>query len=198
MKRNGIDVRQRYAQEIEAEARMFYRKALDLLNANDIAFLVGGAYALQRYAGIVRSTKDFDIFVKPEDCERALNLFAPRGYRTEIPFPHWLGKIYDGEYVVDVIFGSGNGTTSIDEDWFRYAVDDVVLETTIKLVPPEEMIYSKAYVMERERYDGADVNHIIRATGEKMDWRRLLMRFGSDWKVLLNHLVLFDFVYPSE
>lgn len=32
----------------------------------------------------------------------------------------------------------------------------------------------------------------------KLDWPRLLGRFDGPWRVLLNHLVLFGFIYPSE
>ncbi len=60
------------------------------------------------------------------------------------------------------------------------------------------MIWSKAFVAERERYDGADVAHLIRACHAQMNWDRLLARFGPHWRLLLSHLVLFDFIYPSE
>jgi len=52
--------------------------------------------------------------------------------------------------------------------------------------------------MERERYDAADVAHLIRALGPQLDWPRLLWRFGDHWRVLLSHLVLFGFIYPGE
>jgi hypothetical protein len=60
------------------------------------------------------------------------------------------------------------------------------------------MIWQKSYIMERERFDGADVQHLLRARGHRLDWDRLLARFGPDWRVLLCHLVLFGFVYPEE
>jgi hypothetical protein len=66
------------------------------------------------------------------------------------------------------------------------------------LCPAEEMIWSKAFVMERERYDGADIAHLIRAIGDRLDWQRLLRRFGPHWRVLMSHLVMFGFVYPAE
>jgi hypothetical protein len=56
----------------------------------------------------------------------------------------------------------------------------------------------RSFVMERERYDGADVAHLIRACGPELDWRRLLHRFGRNWRLLLSHLVLFGFIYPGE
>jgi hypothetical protein len=74
-----------------------------------------------------------------------------------------------------------------------------VLGVPVRLCPPEEMIWSKAFIMERERYDGADVAHLVRACAETLDWARLLERFGSEhWRVLFSHLLLFGFVYPCE
>jgi hypothetical protein len=32
------------------------------------------------------------------------------------------------------------------------------------------MIWSKGFVMERERFDGADVTHLLRAVGPKLNW----------------------------
>jgi hypothetical protein len=60
------------------------------------------------------------------------------------------------------------------------------------------MIWSKAYVMERERYDGADIAHLIRACGSRLDWQRLLDRFGPHWRLLLSHLTLFGFIYAAQ
>ena len=41
------------------------------------------------------------------------------------------------------------------------------------LCPPEEMIWSKAFVQERERFDGADVLHVFRTLGRTLSWDRL-------------------------
>lgn len=56
----------------------------------------------------------------------------------------------------------------------------------------------RAYIMERERFDGADIAHILQSCAEKLDWPHLVQRFGPDWRVLLSHLVLFGYIYPSE
>jgi hypothetical protein len=52
--------------------------------------------------------------------------------------------------------------------------------------------------MERERFDGADIAHILRCCVAEIDWPHLLRRFGPDWRVLLSHLVVFGYVYPGE
>jgi len=115
-----------------------------------------------------------------------------------LTYPHWLGKAKCANALVDVIFSSGNGVSLVDDDWFRYATEGLVFDVPVKLCPPEEMIWSKAFVAERERYDGADIMHILLACAETLDWDRLLKRFGEHWRVLFSHLCLFGFVYPSE
>jgi hypothetical protein len=77
-------------------------------------------------------------------------------------------------------------------------VRDESLGFPVRLMPVEEMIWSKAFLMERERFDGADVAHLLLATGDRLDWNRLLDRFGDNWRVLLAHLVLFGYIYPGR
>lgn len=160
--------------------------------------MVGGAYALAQYSGIERHTKDLDLFVRKADAEDVLKLFARSGYKTEMTFSHWLGKVFKGEHFIDIIFSSGNAVADVDDEWFQHAPDAEVFGVDVKLSPPEEMIWSKAFIMERERYDGADVAHILHSCHETLDWERLLRRFGSHWKVLLTHLLLFGYIYPAE
>jgi hypothetical protein len=184
--------------DLSLEAQAFYRKAIRILSDARVPFMVGGAYALAQYTGVIRHTKDFDVFVRPADARRTLDAFARAGYRTEMTFTHWLGKVFAGQDFVDVIFSSGNGVAKVDDEWLAHAATARFLGEQVLLVPPEEMIWSKGFVIERERFDGADINHLLRARGRTLDWPRLLRRFGRYWHVLLAHLVLFHFVYPSE
>jgi hypothetical protein len=184
---------------LSAESIRFYRQALSILTEAGIPHLVGGAYAYARYTGIQRHTKDFDVFIRREDFDRAAKAFEAAGYRSELTFPHWLGKAYgNGEDFVDLIFSAGNGVAVVDDRWFEHAVKDQVFGVDTLLIPAEEMIWSKGLIMERERYDGADVAHVIRAVGEKLDWARLLERYGPFWRALYAHIVLFGFIYPSD
>ena len=176
----------------------FYRDALALMVKSEIPFVVGGAFALQRYTGLARDTKDIDIFVRPEDIEPTLAMFERAGYSTELPYPHWLAKAHCGELFIDVIFSSGNGLAVVDDEWFNHAPDAEVMGLPVKLSPVEEIIWSKAFIMERERFDGADVAHLLHATAQSLDWHRLLRRFDGHWQVLFTHLVLFGYIYPTE
>jgi hypothetical protein len=176
----------------------FYRSVMSRLNDAGIPFLVGGAYALAYYTTIMRNTKDFDIFVRRQDMERALAVLESGDCHTEFTYPHWLGKAICGDDLVDIIFSSGNAIANVDDEWFAHAPTTDVLGMPAKLSPAEEMIWSKAFIMERERFDGADVLHVILRCGVSFDWPRLLRRFDEHWRVLLSHLVIFGFVYPAE
>jgi hypothetical protein len=182
---------------LEPETIDFYRDVMVRLNEAKVPFLVGGAFAFGRYTGIERHTKDFDIFLRKQDIDPALKVLEGGGYRPEWTFPHWLAKSWNGEDFVDLIFSAGNAVAVVDEVWFDKSVDGEVFGMKAKLCPAEEMIWSKSFIMERERFDGADVAHLIYARGRELDWRRLVKRFDQHWRVLFSHVVMFGFIYPG-
>jgi hypothetical protein len=182
----------------EGATAQFYARAMQTLDEANVPFLVGGAFALWYYTHICRPTKDLDLIVLPSDRERALDALATAGYRTEITFPHWLAKAFEGDDFIDLIYNSGNGLAPADAEWFTNAPVARLLGRRVRVSPPEELLLGKAFVMERERYDGADVAHLLLSHGARLDWQRLLRRFGGRWRVLLSHLVLFGLIYPTE
>src|SRR5262249_19006419 len=106
-------------------------------------------------------------------------------------------KAKKGEHFVDIIHDSANGRCPVDDGWFRTAPLGLVFGVPVRLCPAEEVIWTKSFVMERERFDGADICHLVEACGHEIDWRRLLDRYGSDYRILLGHLTFFSFIYPS-
>lgn len=169
----------------EAHVR-FYRRVMEVLARHHVPFLVGGAYALAHYSEVGRTTKDLDLFIRRDDWARLASVLADYSIATSVPFPHWLGKAQEGDSLVDMVFTSGNGLCPVDDSWFERAAAGEVLGVEVKICAPEELIWSKAFIMERERYDGADVMHLIRATYHTLDWNHLIARFGEHWEVLLS------------
>lgn len=170
--------------------------ALRALTDDGVPYMVGGAYAFFEYTGIYRDTKDLDVFLMREDVPTAFAALEREGFRTELTDDVWIAKGFMGEYFIDLIFSSGNGVATVDRAWFDNAPRGMALGVPCLLIPPEEMIWSKGFVNERERFDGADVNHVIHACGERMDWRRLMARFERYWEVLFAHLMFYRFAYP--
>jgi hypothetical protein len=175
----------------------FYASVMTELASAHVQFLVGGAAGLQHHTGICKDTKDLDLFLRERDVQRALHALEAAGLETEIAFPHWLAKARLDERFVDLIYNSGNGATPVDDAWFARASHGTMLGRPVAFCPVEETIWSKSFVMERERYDGADVAHLLAARAKTLDWKRLVARYGRYWRVLLSHLVLFQFIYPD-
>ena len=185
-------------EEVAPHTADFYRSALRVLADAEVPFLVGGAFAHACFTGIRRSTKDLDLFIRREDYDRVAQIMAAQGWRTEMPYPHWLAKVWCGEDFIDLIFNSGNGVTPVDERWFDDNAQADILGVPVRVSNMEDGLLSKAFIMERERYDGADVAHTIQANAERIDWEKLVRRFGDNYRVLLAHLTLFGFIYPGE
>lgn len=176
----------------------FYRDVLQILNRENLRYLVGGAYALNHHTGIERHTKDFDIFIARADFEKIARALTNAGYPTELTYPHWLGKTRHNGDFIDLVFSSGNGVAEVDEEWFQFSTEAKIFGIETRVCPPEEILWSKAFIMERERFDGADVAHILLVCGENLDWHRMMARFHSHWRLLLAHLVLFGMIYPAK
>lgn len=182
----------------DRHAEAVYRRALRQLSAAGMPHLVGGSYAHMHYTRSSRETKDLDLFLRARDVDQAASALRAVGFETELTHPHWLGKAHAHGLCVDLIFDSGNGVTPVDDNWFVHARAATVLGVPVQFVPVEELIWSKAFVMERERYDGADVAHLLRDAADVLDWQRLLGRFEPHWRVLLSHVVLLGFIYPGH
>jgi hypothetical protein len=172
--------------------------AIQLLSDAGVPFLVGGAYAFAHYTGIYRDTKDLDLFIRKRDADQALVVLGQNGWRTESNVHGWLHKAFWDDFLVDLIFASGNGITIVDDEWFEHAVSAQMLGCACQVPPAEEIFWSKAFVLERERFDGAELTHLLLKVGKSFDWPRLLKRFDRYWEILLAHLLFFRFAYPAD
>ncbi len=179
-------------------ATEFYREALQYLNESQIPFLMGGAFTLYNYTGVYRDTKDLDIFCKPSDYPGIMKFFARKGYVTELTDVRWLAKIFKGEYFIDLIFNTVNNICTVDDTWFENSTEGELHGVPVRFMGPEELLWCKIYVQNRERYDGADINHLILKQGKNMDWKRVLFHLEPHWHLLLGQVLNFQFVYPAE
>ena len=185
-------------EEQRREAHAFYKEALQLLNQCGTQFMLGGAFAMFHHTGIYRDTKDLDVFCKPSEYTKILKFFADQGYETQLTDVRWLAKVFKGEYFIDIIFDTVNNICTVDDTWYQHATRGEFVGEKVLLLAPEELIFCKMYVQNRERFDGADVNHIILKSGKQMDWKRVLFRMDPHWHILLSQLLMFQFVYPSD
>jgi len=180
------------------EHRRVWRKALRALNAAGVPYVVTGALGLYQHTGIWRNTKDMDLLLERTYLDDALAVLERADFACRIVDEVWLAKAYDGEIWVDLLFGSGNGLIQVDSLWYTRSKQASVAGIPTRIVPPEDLLWMKAFVAERHRFDGPDVVHLINEVGHLMDWEHVLWRFGEHWKLLAIHIMLFDFIFPGR
>ena len=189
--------REEFGPELSPQEREVFARGLGALNDGGIPYLVGGAFAKHAYTNVWRRTKDLDIYVRPEDVRQALELLESAGFTTEIPFRQWLAKAHWEPHFIDIIFGTGHGQLRVDDGWFERSKRATLAGLEVQLAPREELLASMLYVMERDRFDGPEVNHLI-LQSENLDWQHVVTLLGKHRLLLLVHLLHFAFVYPGR
>lgn len=180
------------------EQEQLFREVLQVMNESKIPYVVSGAFALGQHTGIWRNTKDLDLFLSPEDVPPSLKKLEEMGFETEVCDPVWLAKARRGEFYVDLITGMSNAVIMVDRSWIERGLAAEVMGVPSRVLAPEELIASKLFVTRRERFDGADIIHVIHSTQGKLDWDRVLEIVGEHWMIVLWALVLFQYTYPAD
>ena len=184
--------------DFTAEQIELFHAVLQHLNERHVPYVVAGAAALREHTGIARNTKDLDLFLPAEHVEDALQSLQEEGFETEVNDPVWLAKAHRGDYFVDLISGMSNAVIVVDQSWIDRGIPCEQFGAKVKVLAPEELIASKLFVTRRERFDGADIAHVIYGTRGKIDWDRLMNLVGEHWEMLLWSLILFGYVYPAH
>lgn len=185
-------------EKIPSDQHALFREVLESFENSGKQYAVAGAFALQKHTGIFRSTKDLDVFLSPEAACAALKELKEAGFQCEVCDPIWLAKVHRDDYFVDLITGMSNGVITVDRSWIDRAQPANVLGVSTRVLAAEELLASKLFVTRRERFDGADISHIIFATRGNLDWLRILQLAGDHWELVLWNLILFRYVYPAQ
>jgi Nucleotidyl transferase of unknown function (DUF2204) len=180
------------------EQEQLFQEVLRLLNEKQVPYMVSGAFALQKHTGIWRDTKDLDLFLPAENMKHALQYLQDAGFECEVCDPVWLAKARRGDYFVDLINGMSNAVIMVERSWFEHSIPAQVLGVETRVLAAEELLASKLFVLFRERYDGADMAHIIFASEGKLDWNRVVELVGEHWELLFSVIVMFHYIYPTS
>jgi hypothetical protein len=184
--------------DVPEEQATLFEEVLTVLEEKRVPYAVSGAFALRQHTGICRFTKDLDLFMTAETSKQAFAYLRERGFECEVCDPVWLAKARKDEFFVDLITGMSNGVIVVENSWIERARPAVVHGVTSRVLAPEELVASKLFVAKRERFDGADIAHVIYGTYKAFDWKRELELVGENWEILFWSLVLFRYVYPAQ
>jgi Nucleotidyl transferase of unknown function (DUF2204) len=184
--------------QVPDEQATLFEEVLTVLEEKHVPYAVSGAFALRQHTGICRFTKDLDLFMTAETSKHAFTHLRERGFECEVCDPVWLAKARKDEFFVDLITGMSNGVIVVEDSWIERAQPAVVHGVKTRVLAPEELVASKLFVAKRERFDGADIAHVIYGTYKAFDWKRELELVGENWEILFWSLVLFRYVYPAQ
>lgn len=178
-----------------------YKRVIAEARKRGLNFAVGGGLAAMVYAGQWRNTKDIDLYVperQHEDMIRTVRDLGLQDYYEILPYDRkWIYRSYKQETIVDVIWAMANQRAVVDETWLRGPQVEADGER-FQLLAPEEELWSKLYVMQRDRCDWPDALNLLYGVGPELDWRHLLQRVEPDVALLAGLLSVFGWICPQR
>jgi predicted nucleotidyltransferase len=119
-------------------------------------------------------THDIDVFIASADEPEALAALQGVGFAIEPVESTWLSKVRWKDVVVDLI-RCATGPVFLDEEMLTRAVPATVWGTPVKVIPPEDLVVTKALA------HSEDTSHywwdaLAVVAGVELDWEYLLMR----------------------
>ncbi len=186
---------------ISPEEWSAYESALQVVSKAKVDFLLGGAFGLAVYTNRWRDTKDLDLLVLPRDRDAIVQALTDSGfvdYYEKCAYDRgWIYRATRDGFIVDVIWAMANRRAEVDSLWFERAPTISIQNEKLRIVPAEELLWHKLYVMQRERCDWPDVLNLLYAGGPTLDWQHLLNRLENDTQLLKAALIVFDWICPE-
>jgi predicted nucleotidyltransferase len=152
------------------------KRAAAALRDADIPFLLGGSLASWARGG-PETHHDLDLMIKPEDAERAVEALVQAGMRADDPPEEWLAKAYDGDVLVDLIFGP-KGLPMTDEVIARGEAM-AVLGMDMRVMALEDVLVTKLMALSEHALRYESLLRITRALREQVDWDAVRDRTAS-------------------
>jgi hypothetical protein len=172
-----------------------YRRVMDEARRSGVRFAFGGAFATGVYISELRSTKDFDFYILPEQREAMIEAIQRAGLRDHyelLPYDRgWIYRASTDGIIVDAIWAMANQRAQVDQRWLEAGPEISLRGELLRAIPIEELIWSKLYVLQRERSDWGDVLNLIAAQAGNIDWNQLIQRLGPDTPLLAGALCVF-------
>jgi predicted nucleotidyltransferase len=153
-------------QSFEAIGKTLKRAGAALREAG-VPFLLGGSLASWARGG-PETRHDLDLMLKPEDAERAVEVLSELGMRPERPPEGWLYKVWDGDVLVDLIFGPKD--LAMTDEVIARGDEIDVLGMDIRVMALEDMLATKLLALDEHSCDYSSLLQIVRALREQIDW----------------------------
>jgi hypothetical protein len=179
-----------------------YRRVMQEARAAGVRLAFGGAFATGVYTGDLRNTKDFDFYILPAQREAMIEATRRAGlhdYHDQLPYDrNWIYRASSDGVIVDSIWAMANRRTEVTERWLTTGPLVQLREEVIRAIPIEDLIWSKLYVLQRDRCDWGDVLNLIQAQTQVIAWPALIDRLGEDAPLLGGVLLVYAWLAPER
>jgi predicted nucleotidyltransferase len=166
------------------------KRAGGALHEAGIPFVLGGGLACWARGG-PKTEHDVDFLLRPDDVQRAQQVLAQAGMRTEKPPEGWLLKAYDDGVLIDLIFDPRGG--AVGDDTFARAEELEVHAMRLQVAALEDVLVQKLLALTEQDPDYSSVLELARSLREQVDWNDVRERtkespFASAYFTLLGEL----------
>jgi hypothetical protein len=179
-----------------------YRQVIEKAQALGIPFSMGGGFAQMTYTGWPREARDVDLFVLPHYRDKMIRITRDAGlddYYDDKPYDReWIYRSAKGDVIVDLIWAMANKRAEVDGAWVERGPEIKVDGVRFRLIPPEELLWIKLYIVQRDRSDWPDALNLLYSRGPELDWRHVLTRLGADRSLLTGLLAVFSWLCPDR
>ncbi len=202
MEERRSEVQTAWQAQIPDEQWSVYQRVLAEARARGLRYALGGAVALATYTGQWRNTKDLDLFILPAERDAVVEMLASLGledyFEREEYDRGWIYRTCLCETIVDVIWSMANRRAEVDEDWLTRGPSVELRGEVARVLPAEEVIWNKIYILHHDRCDWTDVLNLIYAVGPELDWQRLLDCLDPDERLLAGVMSVFAWLCPGR
>ncbi len=188
--------------EVSPEQLEIYLNVIQEAGRRGIRFALGGSAALGFYTGIRRRSKDLDLYVEPRHRDELIAVLKDEGmrdYYDQVPYDRgWIYRATKDDVIIDVIWQMANRRAPVDAAWLNRGPEMEIPSGRVRLVPIEETIWSRLYVVQRDRCDWPDIWNLIECAAGRIDWEYLFSRIGEDAPLLRAILVVYGWLRPQS
>lgn len=163
--------------------------------------MLGGGFAGATFTGRWRDTKDIDFYIHPRDRQATIAALTAAGfedYFARLPYDRkWIYRSVKSNVIVDIIWAMANQRAQVDQLWFERAGKVQIRGETLCVIPMEEFMWCKLYIMQRDHCDWPDLFNLVYKHGPRLDWGYLIKRLDRDTPLLKALLTMFVWLCPA-
>ncbi|HZS48249.1 MAG TPA: nucleotidyltransferase [Blastocatellia bacterium] len=193
---------------VESDKKVFNEvldEAVESMFSAGVPYVMMGGISASANGGSRFTTHDIDIFVKPQDADRALNALRSTGFETEKTDPKWLYKGFKNNVMVDIIFKS-SGEVCLDDEMLERSWVADFNGRSVRVLSREDLFVIKSLVLNEHTLamDDRCTRHLVDLVGVirsgDLDWEYLIRRARRGPRRVLSMLLFaqsLDLLVPN-